>query len=119
MIAHLDLPMPPPLNNLFPTRGGRRVPSERYRAWRDDARIELLAQRPPHIAGPFSAELSFQRPDRRRRDLDGCGVKAVLDSLVSAGVIEDDHLAKRIILEWAGDEPVKSARVIITLRSAV
>lgn len=33
----LFLPLCPPLNNLYPTRGKRRVKSERYEAWEQEA----------------------------------------------------------------------------------
>ena len=112
-----SLPFPPPVNNLFATYNGHRIPSRRYVAWKVDAAADILAQAPKRLTGRFSATLTFDRPTRAKRDLDGLA-KAPLDALVKAGVIEDDHLADRIELAWTGDEPVKPARVHIVLEAA-
>ena len=111
------LAFPPSVNNLFATRGNVRVPTPKYRDWRDAARLDILAQQPAHVSGPFEVDFLLERPDRRKRDLDNYA-KAPIDSLVSAGVLDEDHLSRRILLEWAGDEPVKGARVHISIRSA-
>ena len=56
----------------------------------------------------------FERPDKRRRDLDGLA-KAPLDLLVTLGIIENDYLAQRITLAWSG---TVGGLVHITLEAA-
>jgi crossover junction endodeoxyribonuclease RusA len=63
----------------------------RGRAYRKDATSAIHDQAVPieQIGGPLKVELLAFPPDRRRRDLDNLQ-KALLDSIVAAGVIEDD-----------------------------
>ena len=120
MTVTLVLPFPPGVNNLFATVGKRRVVSKRYAAWRTVAQYAVadrFDEKSDAVSGPFVARLSFDRPDKRRRDLDGL-VKAPLDLLVSMGVIEDDHLAQRITLEWSDKAPAKPGHVTIHLEAA-
>lgn len=106
----LTLPFPPPSNNLFfNRRGGGRAPTERYASWQNAAGWDLKSQKPGKIAGPYEIELTFERKDKRKRDI-GNLEKACSDLLVKHGVIEDDHLAQKITLQW-GD--VKGCRVVI------
>jgi len=97
----LHLPFPPTVNNLFVNVPGRgRVPSQRYKDWREDANRLLLTQVPlPRFLGPVSLKFTFGRPDARRRDLSNL-IKAAEDMIVSAGVIEDDSKVHRIVAEW-------------------
>lgn len=116
----LLLPFPPGVNNLFANVGKRRVVSKRYAAWRKAAKRGLSSQDPEgqaFVTGPFTIAMTFDRPDRRKRDLDGLA-KAPLDLLVTMGVIEDDHLAQRITLEWSDAKPAKPGSVTITLEAA-
>jgi len=53
-------------------------------------------------------------PDRRRRDLDNI-LKASLDALVKAGVVEDDYLVRRLVVER--DEPQKPGWVEVEVRA--
>ena len=111
------LPWPPAVNNLFATFNNRRIPSRRYKLWQDGALTAVREQRPRPITGSFRATISCSPPDRRRRDLDGLA-KAPLDLLVKAGVIEDDHKARGIILEWDDANPAKPGSVTVTLERA-
>jgi crossover junction endodeoxyribonuclease RusA len=47
-------------------------------------------------------EIQAFRPDRRRRDLDNL-LKAILDSLTHAGVMQDDALIEDLRIYWADD----------------
>jgi Holliday junction resolvase RusA-like endonuclease len=91
---------PPSLNNLFPDGTGRRVPSRRYKAWQAEAGYMVPRAAKGLVPGHFNATLTFDRPDRRKRDLDNLA-KATLDLLKSTGVIVGDHLAERITLAWS------------------
>ena len=53
------------------------------------------------IKGPFKLEMTVQRPDSRKRDLDNL-LKAVLDALQAAGTVEDDSNCQWIVAKWEG-----------------
>ncbi|MDX9982221.1 MAG: RusA family crossover junction endodeoxyribonuclease [Lentisphaeria bacterium] len=110
------LPFPPGLNNLFKNIRRGRARTDRYQAWIAEATRQILAQNPQRICGSFRAELRFERPDRRKRDLDGLA-KAPLDLLVRAGVIDDDHLAERLVLVWSDVPPSKPGSLLVMLEA--
>jgi crossover junction endodeoxyribonuclease RusA len=58
--------------------------------------VSISRKREP-IVGSLAIQIDVYPPDRRRRDLDNI-LKALLDSLSHAGVIEDDSLFDRILL---------------------
>jgi len=84
------LPWPPSVNHYWKARGNRRFISSAARAWLDEAVMLLRASR-VHFDGPVRVSLFLSPPDRRRRDGDNLE-KAIMDSLVKAGVIRDDSL---------------------------
>lgn len=100
----LSLPFPPSLNGIFGQFKGAHL-SKKYREWRDEAGWMLKAQNPLAYSGPVSVSVKLVMPDKRIRDLDNVGLKAVIDLLVRHGVIEgDDHrYVKRIQAEWADE----------------
>ena len=57
----------------------------------------------------------FYPPDRRRRDLDNVGGKALIDALQCAGLFQDDCQIKRINLEMR--EPIKNGLCIVKIES--
>lgn len=114
----LTLPFPPGVNNLYfnvPRVG--RVMSERYKAWQREALTAHREQLAGHVAGSFRLTFSFDRPDYRRRDLDGL-LKAPIDFLVKAGVVEDDHLCQAISLSWSKVPAAKPGAVHVTVEAA-
>ena len=76
--VRLALPFPPSLNAIFRQFNGSHLSAE-YRKWRDEAGWQLKAQRPEKITGPVAISVAVTAPDRRRRDLDNVGFKAVID----------------------------------------
>lgn len=114
----LRLPFPPATNNLFLNAGKRRVRSRRYDAWIAEATAEVFRQRAGRIDGPYTFAMRVERPDRRKRDLDGL-IKPVLDLLVKTGVTADDSLCRGIVVHWAGPEPVKGAAVEVRVAPAL
>lgn len=111
----LALPYPPSLNAIFRQFNGAHL-SEDYRKWRDAAGWALKGQKPAKFSGPVAVSVSLVPPDKRRRDLDNVGFKAVIDLLVKHGVIEadDSRIVRRIEAEWAREgEPC-----VVTVRSA-
>lgn len=113
--TRLTLPFPPSLNAIFRKFKGSHL-SEAYRAWRDEAGWTLQAQRPAKISGPVTIAVSLVPPDKRRRDLDNCGFKAIIDLLVKHEIIDadDSRIVRRIEAEWAvsGDPCTVSVRAI-------
>jgi len=77
--------------------------SAEYSAWRNEAIWSIKAQaRGARIDGGYIIDVAFQRPDRRRRDLDNL-LKALSDALVDAEVLADDSDAQEIHLCWRGE----------------
>ena len=110
MSITVTLPYPPSTNKIWRSVQGRNIKSREYRDWEEEAGYVLVAQRPETITGPFHLDLTFGRPDKRRRDL-GNLEKPVSDLLQKYLVIEDDCMAECITLRW-GD--VDGVRAVIT-----
>lgn len=115
-IVTLTLSYPPSANSIWRNVKGRTLKSEAYRAWLNIAKGEVLIQRPGRVVGRYHMRLFLTPPDRRRRDLSNT-LKATEDLLTQAGVIEDDHLAQSIHLEW-NDITAPGGRVDISVRAA-
>jgi len=118
-MIRLTLPFPPSMNSLWRSVNGRNVSSKKYRDWQALAVVELVGQTgigrgSPHVKGPYNMTATFDRPDRRRRDL-GNLEKAGTDLLVTRGIIADDCNAEQITLRWSGKEPVANPKVYIEL----
>ena len=102
----LRLPFPPPLSALFtnvPKRG--RVPTKRYLTWQRAAMNEIMVQNRPKRTFPGYVHLHIilGAPDKRERDWDNHGGKAIGDTLVKMGVIVNDsnRYVRRGTIEWA------------------
>ena len=92
---------PPSTNNLWmPVKGKGLVKTKEYRAWQD-ANAWIIRQQigMEKIEGQFEIHLVFERPDRRKRDLDNL-IKSSLDCIVNARVVHDDHLCQKLTAEW-------------------
>jgi crossover junction endodeoxyribonuclease RusA len=86
MIQH-TLPWPPTVNTYWRNIKGRTIISERGRLYRLSVQQQLTGAEP--MMGRLAIKIAAYPPDRRRRDLDNI-LKALLDSLTFAHVIEDD-----------------------------
>jgi crossover junction endodeoxyribonuclease RusA len=112
------LPYPPSANRLWRNVPGKgTLKSGHYRLWLAEALASLRAQRAPTLKGSYQLTISATPPDRRKRDLDNIA-KPISDALKDAGVIEGDHLARRIVLEWSNAEPAKPGAVTVYLEAA-
>ena len=80
LMLSLSLPLPSSLNQIWRVgRGHRHVHrSARYQAWLTGAGWELVLQQPKPIAGAVTVTIAANKPDRRRKDVDGLA-KAVLE----------------------------------------
>lgn len=110
--------LPPSANELWRVAsGGRGYKSARYACWEAQATRELMAQKARSVEGFYALHLRFVSPDNRRRDLDNL-CKPVSDALVTMGVIESDHLARKITLEWADEGPAVWGQIVSTKGAA-
>jgi Holliday junction resolvase RusA-like endonuclease len=108
----IALPMPPSSNNMFATVGKKRIRSVEYIQWAREAGYILNRQHPPLVAGKVSLLLEVEEPKTARRQ-DVCNrEKAVIDLLVSRGVIQSDDQrhVREVTMRWA---PVDGVRVTI------
>lgn len=96
----LAIPYPPSANRLWRNVGGRTIKSAAYRQWIDAAGWEVRKQRPRGIIGRYHMTLTATAPDKRWRDI-GNLEKATSDLLAAVGVVENDRLCRRLVLEWA------------------
>lgn len=104
------LPFPPSVNGLFAGKG-RRYLSKTYKAWKAAAAHMVP---PGLVAGPYTLDLLFDRPDRRARDL-GNLEKAVSDLIVERGLVIDDSCCQRITLAWSDAPPKRDSVVRVTV----
>lgn len=103
---YLALPFPPSVNGIWRGgKGGRHFISPNYKAWRQEAALRARLQSKQHISGPYALQVNLVRPDKRKRDLDNHGLKAVSDLLVHCGFITDDSEAQYIELRWCERGP--------------
>lgn len=117
----LDLPYPPTVNTYWRniTKGklaGRVLISEKGRAYRKTIQELVLEAGRVRVNGRISVAIDAYMPDRRKRDLDNI-LKALLDSIVHAGVIEDDSLIDRITLTRR--EVIKGGKVTIAISNII
>lgn len=116
-IVSLWLPFPPSLNSLYPGKI-RRHKSKRYTQWIIDATHALSQQDTSmRFSEPVQITYRIGRPDKRQRDLANLE-KAPSDLLVSHGILADDSLIHRLIMEWAEIEgvQVEIVRMVDSLR---
>jgi len=100
------LPFPPSVNRCWRVspRGRGVILSREGRAYRRRVALQLLGWSAPPIRRAVSVRFDAYPPDRRRRDGDNL-IKVPLDCLVHAGVLEDDHLVRRVTLEVHDADP--------------
>jgi crossover junction endodeoxyribonuclease RusA len=100
-MIEITLPWPPTVNTYWRQYQGRILISAKGREYRKAVADQVLIQRAAkHIDYAMRVEIEAFRPDRRRRDLDNL-LKAALDSLTYAGVIEDDSQIHDLRIYWA------------------
>lgn len=105
MVARVVLPFPPSLNNAFSqASNGRRFATRAYTSWCNAAVLLMRSAKLASAAGPVAISIRIRPPDNRRRDIDNL-VKPILDALVKAGVIADDHAGIVRSIDAAWDLP--------------
>lgn len=92
--SRVVLPWPPSVNMLYansPRKGRPRVRSENYRRWQKEAGWTLISQHPRKYDVPVRVSIELVPPNGRGFDLDN-RAKAVLDLLVTHGILRDDNV---------------------------
>ena len=100
--VEFDLPWPPSVNRYYRHVGHCVLISREGRKYRTMC-VSRLGGLFDKFSGAVALSLDCYPPDRRRRDIDNI-LKCLLDSLVNAGVLEDDSLIKRLHMEMR--EPI-------------
>jgi len=107
------LPWPPSANtSKIPVRG-RMVSTPKLRAYHTACVLHLGTLDIPPMLPPYEVTLEFHEPDRRRRDVANLE-KAVCDSIVKAGIMEDDCKINKLTLVRM-PEKFKDGRVVVTI----
>ncbi|HET8792089.1 MAG TPA: RusA family crossover junction endodeoxyribonuclease [Modicisalibacter sp.] len=110
----ITLPFPPSTNTVWRNLKGRTLLSRKGREYRK-AVIALVAEQKAvaGLAGRLSVTVMLHPPDRRKRDIDNYGGKALLDAITHAGVWIDDEQIDR--LEMIRGEIRKPGMAVVTI----
>jgi Holliday junction resolvase RusA-like endonuclease len=94
-------------------QGKGRVRTQDYKDWALSARWQIQLAKQTPIAGPVVAFLSVDRVNLCA-DIDN-RVKAILDAIVKAGLIDDDSAVLTVVPVWTKPDNFKhpEARVLI------
>ena len=113
----IKLPFPVSSNNLYANRKGGRYKTKRYETWLNAAGWDIKEQKPKRLEGPYQITLLLDNSrrfnkDGTRKKIDASNfIKAPSDLLVAHGIIEDDSLEERVVLQWS--DTVKGCLVIL------
>lgn len=101
----LDLPFPVSVNAVWRHNAQRTYRSPRYTKWLKEANILWLAQKRgiQNIHGEYHLEIFLSPPDKRQRDL-GNMEKILSDFAQKAGVIDNDHLCRKLTIQYGSKE---------------
>lgn len=95
------LPWPPSVNAMWRNVGGRTLLSADGRAYRTAGVSAVLLSREAYGCAKVEVAITAWLPDNRRRDVDNL-LKAPLDVLVHAGVLDDDSQIQSLSIRKAG-----------------
>ncbi len=93
-VIEFELPFPPTVNTYWRRVGDKTVLSKKGKAYKHKVEAAILEQSPFVMSGrPGDANIAIElvacAPCKRKRDLDNL-LKAPLDALTHAGVMDDD-----------------------------
>ena len=113
-MIELTLPWPPSTNTVWRNLRGRTLLSKRGREFR---RLvgEMVGQQydDAPLRGRLSVHVTLYPPDRRKRDIDNYGGKALLDALTHAQVWADDEQIDRLTI--IRGESAKGGGCLVTI----
>lgn len=114
----LELPYPPSVNHMYKPAGCGFVKSAKSRSYQKACIQKCLGQAMIQglsrtIDGNVLCEMDIHPPDKRKRDFDNVQ-KAVWDSVVRAGVIEDDSKIQQAVIRKM--EPVSGGKVVVRIK---
>ena len=110
----MRLPWPPSVNKSLTVARGRKILSPKTRAWQRLALQELQLQKIIPFSSSSTVTLTFYPQDRRLFDPDN-KIKAVLDVLQMAGILEDDNWKYLPRGKWRMGEITDRAFVEVSL----
>lgn len=116
----ITIPDIPPSNNKYMGRGSKATQAFTYQAEKKkwQSVIGWLVREQKWAQNPFKkavVEITYYFKDKRRRDPDNYSGKFILDSLVRAGVLQDDSFGN-IELILKGDYDKKKPRTEVRVR---
>lgn len=92
----LELPFPVSTNTYWRHNRGVTHISAAGQSFRQSVNVMARGVKAPE--GRLQVGVMLYPPDKRKRDIDNFGGKALLDSLVAAKVIVDDSLIDRLVI---------------------
>lgn len=100
--VHFTMPTPPSVNALFRNVKGRgRVKTEAYFDFIQMGITAIRNQQVPALSGPVIMVYGIERIARNALEADISNrLKAIEDTIVKAGVIEDDRFVTGIAISW-------------------
>jgi hypothetical protein len=93
--------------------------SAEYMAWLDECDKVVRAAKPQPVKGSYKLLVRAVRPDKRRRDIDNIGSKAINDMLQHTGIVEDDCLCEAVLCKWVSSGPDTVVNIIPSGGSSV
>lgn len=110
----LTLPWPPSVNGYWRRNGGRYFISKQGQQFRKAVLEECQSMRSAQtLTGRLSVTVGLNPPDKRKRDIDNVGGKALLDALGHAGVYADDSQIDRLLIVRGGVRPPGCCTVLV------
>ena len=110
----IDLPFPNSTNTHWRHARGRTYISPQGVAFREAVALAAKLHNAQPLDGRLEVGVMLYPPDRRKRDIDNYGAKSLLDALTYAGIIEDDSLIDRLVIERGAIHKGGKCRVYIS-----
>lgn len=108
------LPWPPSVNNYIRRAANRSYMTKQGKAFRGEVCDTILGEETlGTLTGRLAVFIELIPPDRRKRDIDN-HVKAVLDAMIAAGVMNDDSQVDELQVKRLHVEAPGACDVTIT-----
>lgn len=95
----IDLPFPNSTNTHWRHARGRTYISPQGVAFREAVALAAKLHHVKPLDGRLEVGVMLYPPDKRKRDIDNYGAKSLLDALTYAGIIVDDSLIDKLVIE--------------------